>query len=59
MRLAKVGERAQRLAMGIPLKTVADAYGSLDLLPDEIRELARLSLQSEIDLGPYLLRRRA
>lgn len=42
---------------GIPLKTVADAYGSLDLLPEEIRELARLSLPAEIDLGPYRRRR--
>jgi integrase len=58
MRTAKVPERAQRLAMGHAMSGVADAYGSPDLLPEESRELAGLSLPAEIDLGPYLRRRR-
>lgn len=58
LRIAKVPERAQRLVMGHTLAGVADAYGSPDLLPEESRELAGLSLPAEIDLGPYLLRRR-
>lgn len=57
MRMAKVGDHAQRLAMGHTLAGVPDSYGSPRLLPEESRELAALTLPADLDLTPYLRKR--